>query len=155
MKDWEKYQDVGRRFKYKVKREDREDIEREILLKLAEVEEIYEAKGKLLTDFGMLRVAKYVILEYWRQELRKPKLISLSENIVGDDGHETELYQVIADDKAIDLDAWLDNKRWLLGCPQRLIRIAYKKVSGLALTQAERTYLNRQRKKLQPKLALV
>jgi len=154
MKDWRRYQDIARRFQFKAKPQDREDIQHEIILRLAEVEQSYEAKGKPLTNFGMLRVAKYVVLEYWREEMRKPKLISLSEPVIGNDGSETELYQIIADDKAIDLDDWMDDKVWLLSCPERLLKVAVKTVAGIVLTQTERAYLYRQRKKLQPQLAL-
>jgi hypothetical protein len=53
----------------------------------------------------------------------------------------------LADDKALDLEAWQDAKRWLLGCPRRLIRIAYKKESGTALNDKERSYLRYQKQK--------
>ena len=34
--------------------------------------------------------------------------------------------ELIADDRAIDLDGWLDNTTFLLSCPKRLIDIGYK-----------------------------
>jgi hypothetical protein len=54
---------------------------------------------------------------------------------------------MLADDKAIDVEAWLDAKLWLYRAPPRLVKIAYRKVSGLPLTTAEQTYLTRQRQK--------
>ncbi len=55
------------------------------------------------------------------------------------EGNTTELGELIADDKAIDLDEWLDIKTFLSGCPQRLIAIAERTTEGQALTVAERT----------------
>ncbi len=58
------------------------------------------------------------------------KLESLDKPITDNDGNLTELGELIADDQAIDLDAWLDSKTFLTGCPQRLIEIAHKITSG-------------------------
>ena len=46
------------------------------------------------------------------------------------DGGTTELIETIADDKAIDVEAWLDARTFLLGCPKRLVVIAGKRVKG-------------------------
>ena len=45
----------------------------------------------------------------------------------------TELGELIADDKALDLDAWVDARTFLLGFPQRLMEIADKIDNGEAL----------------------
>jgi hypothetical protein len=71
------------------------------------------------------------------------------------DGNETEFYQMLADDKAVDVDDWLDAKLWLYKAPFRLVKIAYKKVAGYALTGRERNYLYQQRKKAQKSLAFI
>jgi hypothetical protein len=94
----------------------------------------------------MVRVASYVVMEYWHDIKRKPTILSLEYEIEDEDGNKTELWQTIADDTAIDLDIWLDARRWLLGCPKRLVQIAYEKVSGEALSQKERQYLSRYRR---------
>ena len=39
---------------------------------------------------------------------RKPKLLSLDTEIESEDVDTTELIETIADDRAIDLEAWLD-----------------------------------------------
>jgi len=36
-------------------------------------------------------------------------------------GNLTELGNLIADDKALDLEAWVDARTFLLGFPQRLL----------------------------------
>jgi hypothetical protein len=68
------------------------------------------------------------------------------------DGNTTELGELIADDKALDLAEWLDIKTFLLGCPDRLIAIAEKRQDGIALTNAEMKYLCKMRKREQNKL---
>lgn len=147
MLDWEKYIDIASRFQYKAKPEDREDLKQTIIVRLADVELKYNGNGNSLTKWGMLRVASYTVLEYWREVMRLPRITSLNGTIDDGDGNKTEFYQMLADDKAIDLDDWLDAKLWLYRAPPRLVKIAYKKVAGYPLTKAEQTYLDRQRQK--------
>ena len=79
------------------------------------------------------------------------KVESLQKPIVDGDGQISELGDLIADDKALDLADWTDIKTFLLGCPQRLIDIAEKIRSGEALTNTEDHYLKYQRQKLSKK----
>ena len=67
-------------------------------------------------------------------------------------GDGIELIETLADDKAIDLSDWIDAKTWLLGCPKRLVAIAGKKLQGEPLTEYERLYLYRFRKREQKTL---
>ena len=76
---------------------------------------------------------------------RAIKIESLQKPITDGDGHLTELGELIADDKSIDLDQWLDTKTFLLGCPMRLVQIAYKRYAGIPLNETERRYFNRQK----------
>jgi hypothetical protein len=71
------------------------------------------------------------------------KLESLNKPIIDSEGNLTELGELIADDKALDLDAWLDIKTFLLGCPQRLIAIAKKRLGGIPLDNKDKCYLQR------------
>ncbi len=64
----------------------------------------------------------------------------------------TELGELIADDKALDLAEWLDIKTFLLNCPGRLILIADKIRGREALSTNERMYLSRFRAKTQTRL---
>ena len=82
-------------------------------------------------------------------QCRKVKRVtSLNEQVqVEDDGTMIELWQVLADDKALDLDAWIDHNPWLLGYPRRLVEIALKKESGIPLDNADMIYLCKWRKK--------
>jgi hypothetical protein len=86
-----------------------------------------------------------------------PKALSielLSKPIVDSEGNTTELGELITDDKALDLDAWLDVKTFLRGCPQRLIAIAQRTTEGHALPVADRKYLWKWRKQEQRELPI-
>jgi len=144
MLDWEKYMEIADNFQHKVRYEDREDLKQDIILRLAEVASI---KTEPLTLPAMLRVASYVTIEYWRDLKRQPTIFSLNETIEDDDGNSVELSETLADDKAIDLEAWVDAKTWLHGCPRRLVKIALRKERGKPLTNKEHQCLWRYRQK--------
>ena len=150
MLDWEKYSKVADRFQHKARFRDREDLRHSIILRLAE---IAQRNGhKPFTEWAMLRVASYVVMEYWHAEKRNGKLISLDSVIEDGEGNSVALIDTLADDKAIDLDAWLDAKTWLLGCPRRLVGIAHKRANGIALSNGDMIYLCRARKNGQKRL---
>jgi len=152
------------------------------MLEMAKVKAKYQAKGKPLTEAGLMRVASYELTDYWvkqrrlttwldcgncsKEQRRKcreellysecPKfhqLVSLNTEIDGDgDGHKTELIEFIADDKALDLDGWVDARRILRGLPKQIVQIGYKVYSGIPLDGNEQRYLNRYRKEYQKAL---
>jgi hypothetical protein len=66
---------------------------------------------------------------------------SLDDEASDDEGNGVRLIDTVADDHAIDLDAWLDAKTWLLGYPKRLVEVAKKKRLGILLTGKDRKYL--------------
>jgi hypothetical protein len=165
MLDWDKYIAVAERFQHKARREDREDLRQDIIVRLADVAQ--NNGHKPFTEVAMLRVASFTVAEYWRayyrrthgiscgecskaqrKECRKrnlypecPRAIrleSLSKPIVDSEGNITELGELIADDKAIDLEAWFNTSTFLLGFPARLIEIAQKRLNGQALTSYDR-----------------
>jgi len=119
---------------------------------LADVARDYQAKGKPLTRWGMLRVAVYTVHEYWYQKRKWARLASLNNVVDDEHGNEVELIDTIADDKAIDLEAWVDARTWLLGCPKRLVGIAVKRVNGIPLNNADKLYLGKWRKREQKRL---
>jgi hypothetical protein len=82
-------------------------------------------------------------------------LESLNQPITDSEGNITEFAELIADDKVVDLEAWLDARLFLIGAPIRLKAIAYKLSNGEALTATERKYLSRLRKKEQMTLESV
>ena len=145
MLDWQAYTKVADKFQKKARFEDREDLRQDIIVRLAWLAD--KNDGKPLSKPSMLRIASYVVMEYWHNLKRQPTLLSLNEEVTDAEGDSIELYQTLADDKAINLDDWIDCKTWLRGCPRRLVRIAIKKVARKPLNHTEQMYLNRYRKK--------
>ena len=181
MLDWEKYIAVAERFQHKAKTQDSEDLKHTIILKLAQVAN--NNGDKPFTKATMYRIASYIVADYWREVYkltngldcgscsrtqrqkcrsewlyfecpRAIKLEYLSKPIIDDNGNITELGELIADDKAIDLDAWVDAKRFLLGFPKRLMDIAHKINNGECLSNKDHQYLWYWRKKEQKSLDL-
>jgi hypothetical protein len=179
--EWLTYYEVASKFNHKAKVEYREDLLQDIILTLASVAS--NNGHKPFTLPMMYRIASVSVANYWRGHYqltngldcrwcskaqkrsckednlysrcpRAVRLESLSKPIVDSEGNTTELGELVADDKAIDLDEWLDTKRFLLGCPQRLIAIANKLTDGEALSSYDRLYLCRYRKKQQQRLPI-
>jgi len=172
--EWLTYYKVASRFSHKAKAQDREDLLQDIMITLADVAR--NNGHKPLTEPAMYRIASVTRAHYWynhykvnngldcqhcsktqRKECRKdwlyskcPKLIKLeylSKPITDSEGNITELGELIADDKAIDLDAWLDAKTFEQGCPKRFVVIASKRQKGIPLNDTDQRYFNRQRQK--------
>ena len=133
---------------------------------------------KPFTEAAMYRIASRTVADYWREhykltngltccncskaQRRKckeqdlysecPKAIKLeylSKPILDSEGNLTELGELIADDKALDLDGWVSDSTWELGYPQRLVDIAYKLHRDEPLGNGDRSYLKRFRKQAQ------
>jgi len=178
---WGDYMAIARQFERKAIFEDREDLRHDIILTLAEVDRGNGNGHKPLSQAAKYRIASRTVADYWRaqyghwngvncgrcnQTQRKackdndlysecPKAIRLqylSQPITLPDGSTTELGELIANDKAIDLDAWLDANTWQLGYPQRLVAIASKIQQGEALSGKDREHLRWYRRKAQGKL---
>jgi len=147
--EWLNWYQVAHRFEHKVPAQDRGDIKHNIILELAKAR---ARDGKPIPIPRAYRIASLVVALYWRQETRKPTMLSLNSQIDNGDGDTTELIETIADDKAIDLSAWLDARTWLLGCPIRLVQIAHKINNGDTLGKTDRQYLWRYRKREQKTL---
>jgi len=148
--EWLNWYQVAHRFEHKVPAQDRGDIRHDIIVELALARR--RDGDKPFPEARMVRIASFVVADYWRKVTRKPIILSLDTSITNGDGDTTSLIDTIADDKAIDLSAWLDAKTWLLGCPIRLIHIAHKRVNGIPLEAKDRDYLRRFRRKEQKRL---
>jgi len=177
--DWLTYYNVASKFSYKAQAQDREDLLHDIMVTLADVAR--NNGHKPITEVAMYRVASVTVADYWRAQYKLtngidcgscskaqrqkcrsedlysdcPKAIKLeylSQPITDGDGNLTELGELIADDRAIDLDAWLDDKSFLQGCPQRLIDIAYKRLNDIPLDSKDWSYLKRFRQREQKRL---
>jgi len=153
MLDYGKYISVADRLQHKARYQDREDLNHTIILSLARAQERLDNDGGgELSDVAMLRIGTYECQKYWRQQKRLLTILSLNSDIYDGDGNTTELIETIADDKAIDLEAWLDEATWRLGYPQRLVVIARKRVKGEKLTPTDSRYLYKFRQKEQKPL---
>jgi hypothetical protein len=171
--EWLAYYNVASRFTDRVKPEDKEDILHTIIMTLANVER--NNGHKPFTEAVMYRIASRTVADYWRSYYkanngleygscsraqrqkckeddlysecpRAVKLEYLSKPVTDSEGNLTELGNLIADDKALDLDAWADARTFLLGFPQRLMEIAHKRLEGTPLDNAEKLYLSKWRK---------
>ena len=177
--EWLTYYKVASRFSDKAKAQDRDDLLQDIMIALADVA---SSNGhKPLTEPAMYRIASVTVVHYWRAQYKHtngldchncskaqrhkcrkdwlysecPKAIKLeylSKPVVDSEGNLTELGELIADDHAIDLDAWLDAKTFEQGCPQRLIDIGYKINNGIPLVGKDREYLRQFRQREQKRL---
>jgi len=76
----------------------------------------------------------------------------LDGEVVDPEGYRVKLLDTVADDHAIDLDAWLDAKTFRLGCPLRLIEVAERRKNGIPLNNADKLYLGKWRKREQKRL---
>ena len=179
--DYALFNKVAKRFTHKVKPEDSEDILHDLILAMAKVKANYDAKGKELTEGGLVRVAQYEVADYWRKHFKRIngidcgrcnkaqrqkcrsqdlysecpraiKLDSLDRVIEDGNGDSTELHELIADDKAVDLVAMLDARSTLKGYPHKAVKLLYKRYAGYPLDAREQRYLNRFRKRLQKTL---
>ena len=177
--EWLTYYKVASRFNHKAKAQDTEDLLHTIILTLAVAER--NNGHKPFTEAVMYRIASRTVADYWRTYYKASngldcgscskaqrrkckedylytecpkamKLESLNQPIIDSEGHTTELGELIADDKAIDLGAWLDARTFLLGFPQRLLAIAHKLDNGAKLTPTDSQYLWRFRKREQKTL---
>ena len=129
----------------------------------------------------MYRIASFTKVQYWREHYKLTngltccscsktqrakcrennlysecpkaiKLESLNKPILDGEGNLTELGELIADDKAMELDAWVSDSTWEIGYKPRLVDIAYKLHRGEALSIADRKYLCKYRHQEQKRL---
>jgi len=167
------YYKVASRFNRKAKVEDTEDLLHTIILTLAVAER--NNGHKPFTEGTMYRIASRAVADYWRayykvnngldchtcskaqrhkckeddlytQCPKSIKLEYLSKPILDGEGNLTELGELIADPKSLDLDAWERDSLWQIGYKPRLVAIAYKLKAGIPLTKTDRQYLWRFRK---------
>jgi hypothetical protein len=177
--EWLTYYKVASRFAHKARAEDTQDLLHDIILTLATAER--NNGHKPFTEAVMYRIASRAKDQYWRnyyklnngltcgncssKQRRKckeewlygecPKAIkleSLNKPVIDSEGNTTELGELIVDDKAIDLDAWVSSSIWEIGYPKRLVEIAYKLKVGIPLAKYDRLYLCRFRKQEQKML---
>ena len=168
--EWHDWLPVAKRYEVKVPAQDRYDMRHTILLELAKARNRDGKPIPLLRAYRIasLMVALYwreankasvkvciydglpkaLHCQACRYNGQKPcpyqasrPVQSLDSEASDDEGNTVRLIDTVADDTAIDVEAWLDASLWLLSCPVRLIQIAQKKVEGRPLRGNERKYL--------------
>ncbi len=168
--EWARFYKITSYFVWHIPYDDREDFLHDTMLEMARVRIKYQAKGKLLREASLMRVASYELKGYWdkrryrlfglncthcttqlRWECRTTRLPSecprgkahrtfSMDKVVGNDGGK-ELREFIPDDKMVDLDVGLDTRQILQRLPKRLVFIGKKVDGGIPLTQKEKNYL--------------
>jgi len=100
---------------------DREDLMHNIIVRCAEVAEVYRQRGIPFNKGAVIKTAEYTRLRFYHQQKRWKRVYSVSLNsmVTDFDGEETEMIQTILDEKGIDLDAWLDFKHYYQSRPQK------------------------------------
>lgn len=179
--DYAPFYKVAKRFTYKVRREDSEDFLHDLFLKFARVKAVYDAKGRELTEGGLMRVAQYELAGYWRKYYHRingidcgscsnkqrekckdwfmypdcPKAVKMErlDQLVEDgNGDATPLHELIADDNAVDVVARLQARLTLGSYPHRFVKLAFKRYAGYTLDSTERNYYRRELKRAQKTL---
>jgi len=170
------YYQIASRFAGKVREQDKGDVLHDIIVTLADVER--NNGHKPFTEAAVYRIASCRVADYWRAQYRHSnglncgscsrkqradchkdwlygscpravKLESLNKPVIDAEGRTTEFGDLIADDKALDLEAWADARTFLLGCPDRLIGIAQMRLGGIPLNNADKLYFCKWRKREQ------
>ena len=142
--EWHDWLEVAKRYEGKVLYQDRFDMRHNILIELARAR---ARDGKPIPLLRAYRIASLTVALYWRKAKRIPTILSLDQPTSDYEGNEIRLLDTVADDTAIDLEAWQEAKTFLLGCPMRLIEIATKRKDGIPLNENDRRYFNRARQK--------
>ena len=167
--EWLDWLEVAKRYEHKVPYQDRLDIRHTIILELALAR---QKTTEPIPLYRAYRIASYMVADYYRQQLKLNtgldcrhcskakrqeckehdlysecpkliKLVSLDTITIDAKGNSHTLRDTIADDNALDLDAWLDDKTFRLGCPIRLIELAHKKSIGKPLSWKDHKYWER------------
>ena len=120
---WREWAKIARNFIWTLDDQwDREDLLHNIIVRLAEVAEIYHQREIPFNKGACIKVAEYTRLRFYHQKKRWKRVSSISLNsVVRDgDGNETELINTLIAQKGIDLDTWLDAKSHYNSSPEKM-----------------------------------
>jgi len=180
--DYALFYKVAKGFTHRVKREDSEDFLHDLFLAFARVKASYTAKGKELTEGGLVRIAQYEVADYWRKHFKRvngidcsrcskaqrvkckewflygdndcPKAIKTErlDKLIEDGNGDSTPLHELIADDNADFTPRLDAKLILESYPRRFVQLAYKKYAGYSLTSTERSYYRREQKRAQKTL---
>ena len=175
--EWHDWLEVARRYEVKVPYQDRYDMRHTIMIELARARardgkpiptlrayriasltvalywrEVKKASVKVCVYDGVAKEPHCASCSHKPKAnrcvwLASRPIQSLDSKATDSEGNRVRLMDTVADDRAIDLDAWLDAKTFRLGCPMRLIQIAHKRRNGIPLNETDQRYFTRQRQK--------
>lgn len=169
------YYRIAKLFEHKVWLDDRQDLIQDIILDLTLAQSRQTAP---LPEAMLYCIASRKVADYWFAHCRMtagldckhcskaqrhkckdddlyrecPKLIkleSLNKLVIDSEGNLTELGNVLADDKALDIGISLDAKLYLKRFPARLVEIAERIYNSESLNASDRQYLSRYRRSQQ------
>jgi hypothetical protein len=129
---WREWARIARNFIWTLdNRQDREDLMHNIIVRLAEVAEVYRQRGIPFNKGACIKVAEYTRLRFYHQKKRWKRVYSLSLNsmVRDSDGNETEMIQTILDEKGINPETWLDFKNYYQNRRQREKRAMRKLIA--------------------------
>ena len=129
---WREWAKIARNFIWTLDtHQDREDLMHNIIVRLAEVAEVYRQRGIPFNKGACIKVAEYTRLRFYHQKKRWKRVYSVSLNsMVRDyDGNETEMIQTILDEKGINPETWLDFKNYYQSRPQKEKRVMRKLIT--------------------------
>ena len=91
---WREWAKIARTFAYfaHLDRQDREDLLHNIIVRCAEVAEVYRQRGIPFNRGAVIKTAEYTRLRFYHQKKRWKRVSSVSLNsvTVDEDGYETE-----------------------------------------------------------------
>jgi hypothetical protein len=129
---WREWAKIAKNFIWTLDNQwDREDLMHNIVVRLAEVAEVYRQRGIPFNKGACIKVAEYTRLRFYHQKKRWKRVYSVSLNsmVRDSDGNETEMIQTILDEKGINPETWLDFKNYYQSRPQRERRAIRKLIT--------------------------
>jgi DNA-directed RNA polymerase specialized sigma24 family protein len=129
---WQDWAKIARNFAFQLDDQwDREDLMHNILVRLAEVAEVYRQRGIPFHRGACIKVAEYTRLRFYHQKKRWRRVfcVSLNSTVKDEDGNETELMQTLLGENGINMETYLDLKHFYQSRPQRERKAIRKLIS--------------------------
>lgn len=119
---WREWAAIASNFIWQLdKHWDREDLMHNIIVRCAEVAEVYRQRGIPFNKGAVIKTAEYTRLRFYRDKKRLKRVYSISLNSMVQDseGNETELVNTLLAKEGIDRDEWLDFKNYYQSRPDK------------------------------------
>ena len=146
--EFQRFAEIAHSLTFKVPYDDKDDVGQDIVLEIAkalkrEAEEGNNNKG----DNYLWGIGRNVVRQYWHKKYRDRRIsCRLHEGNKGEWVANGRVWKFISSDG--DGDGRLDALATLATLPPRLKEIGYKRLNGESLSEAERWYWAKEKKKL-------